>query len=250
MTSDNPRQQQSLNALKSVLVANISTSNSIMAKALLPPVEAGSSRVRDHQQDPGCRAGPRRRQAHARGGGTPACAAARPPHRTAIRRHRDPSVVTGTCCSCCWAPMRSGWCGATRSTSRGPATGCNLLNADLEGAVERAHRRAAARQRGDPALRLYRQPRPALAAGQRHGLHRRAGGGAEPLERSVERRRAERRIRRRRGCAGGGREDMPEAIGFIRSSTEKMDRLINAILQAVARGPPRADARAGRRSSR
>ena len=35
------------------------------------------------------------------------------------------------------------------------------------------------------------------------------------------------------------REDLPEAIGFIRTSTQKMDRLINAILQAVARGPPR-----------
>ena len=40
----------------------------------------------------------------------------------------------------------------------------------------RTHRRSARGQRGDPALRLYRQPRPALAAGQHHGLHQRTRG--------------------------------------------------------------------------
>ena len=38
-------------------------------------------------------------------------------------------------------------------------------------------------------------------------------------------------------------EDMPEAIGFIRSSTRKMDGLINAILQLVAGGTQAASAR-------
>ena len=32
------------------------------------------------------------------------------------------------------------------------------------------------------------------------------------------------------------REDLPEAIGFIRSSTQKMDRLINAILRLSREG--------------
>ena len=32
------------------------------------------------------------------------------------------------------------------------------------------------------------------------------------------------------------REDLPEAIGFIRTSTEKMDRLINAILRLSREG--------------
>ena len=42
----------------------------------------------------------------------------------------------------------------------------------------RAHRRPARGQRRDPALRLYRQPRSALAAGQHHGLHQRTRGTA------------------------------------------------------------------------
>ena len=39
-------------------------------------------------------------------------------------------------------------------------------------------------------------------------------------------------------------DDLPEALGFIRTSTEKMDRLINSILAAVAPGPPPAGPRA------
>jgi CHASE3 domain sensor protein len=41
------------------------------------------------------------------------------------------------------------------------------------------HRRPHRSKRRDPALRLYRQPRPALAAGQHHGLYVRARGGAQ-----------------------------------------------------------------------
>ena len=48
----------------------------------------------------------------------------------------------------------------------------------------------------------------------------------------------------RRGSAQAGHrrrprprsEDLPEAIGFIRSSTQKMDRLINAILRLSREG--------------
>ena len=36
--------------------------------------------------------------------------------------------------------------------------------------------------------------------------------------------------------AAAAREDLPEAIGFIRTSTQKMDRLINAILQLSRQG--------------
>src|SRR5690606_1013015 len=37
-------------------------------------------------------------------------------------------------------------------------------------------------------------------------------------------------------AVGAVREDVPEAIGFIRASTEKMDRLINAILRLSREG--------------
>ena len=51
-------------------------------------------------------------------------------------------------------------------------------NLNLESHRRETHRRPARGQRGNPALRLYRQPRPALAAGQHHGLHQRARGTA------------------------------------------------------------------------
>ena len=53
------------------------------------------------------------------------------------------------------------------------------LNRGLEATVARPHRRPDPRQRRNPALRLHRQPRPARAAGQRHGLHLRAGAGGQ-----------------------------------------------------------------------
>jgi signal transduction histidine kinase len=41
-------------------------------------------------------------------------------------------------------------------------------------------------------------------------------------------------VTEKRGIAA--REDLPEAIGFIRTSSEKMDRLINAILKLSREG--------------
>ena len=120
----------------------------------------------------------------------------------------------------------------------------------------RAHRRPEPRQRGDPALRLHRQPRPALAAGQCHGLHRRTGARGEAArrpDRQAARASHPSCVDRRRLPAA--REDLPEAIGFIRASTQKMDRLINAILSCRARAaasltPEPLDMdRAGRRRS-
>ena len=60
------------------------------------------------------------------------------------------------------------------------------------------------------------------AAAQVGGLIERAEGEAPGLVTEEERLAA--------------REDLPEAIGFIRSSTQKMDRLINAILQLSRQG--------------
>ena len=60
-----------------------------------------------------------------------------------------------------------------------PAAGAGPARADRPQRVARGSRPPAGRrvgtgQRGDPALRLHRQPRSALAAGQHHGLHQRA----------------------------------------------------------------------------
>ena len=68
------------------------------------------------------------------------------------------------------------------------------------GARARAHRRPRPRQRGNPALRLYRHPRPARAAGQHHGLHQRAGGQprCDPVLREAIGRRERGRGRARR----------------------------------------------------
>ncbi len=43
------------------------------------------------------------------------------------------------------------------------------------------------------------------------------------------------------------RQDMPEAIRFIRTSSEKMERLIDAILKLSPRRPPDHHARSGSR---
>ena len=67
----------------------------------------------------------------------------------------------------------------------------------------RAHRRSSRGQRRDPALRLYRQPRSALAAGEHHGLHQRARGIAR---RHLQADRCA-RPRRLAGAAGAGERD-------------------------------------------
>ena len=125
----------------------------------------------------------------------------------------------------------------------------------------RTHRRSARGQRRDPALRLYRQPRSALAAGQHHGLHQRTRGIARrhfPADRVACPRRnpgapapdnatdtAEPVLE---GADKQLSQDFTEALGFIKSSIAKMDRLITAILNLTREGrrefePVRIDTR-------
>ena len=95
-------------------------------------------------------------------------------------------------------------------------------------------------ERGDPALRLYRQPRPARAARQHHGFHQRARNAhraGRPLFRSVQ---AETRTLPRRTRSLPSSEDMPEAIGFIRVLDRQDGRADQRHPQAVARGSPHA----------
>ncbi len=150
---------------------------------------------------------------------------------------------------CCWA-----WLSIflVRQTSRERDEADQNLrdnNLNLEEMVDERTADLREANNGDSALRLYRQPRSALAARQHHGLHQRA-------------RRARRRYlpphRRasltslRDGAAAGARpnpgelalegadkqlsEDFSEALGFIKSSIAKMDRLISAILNLTREG--------------
>ena len=59
---------------------------------------------------------------------------------------------------------------------------------------------------------------------------------AKPLQQLVERLRAEAPELLSRPAAEAVEVDLPEAIGFIRTSTQKMDRLINAILRLSREG--------------
>ena len=105
------------------------------------------------------------------------------------------------------------------------------------GAARRSpHRRSGARQCRDPALRPDHLARPSRAAGQHRRLHRRTSGQhGEPAP-------ACRPFRCRHGADDpvlqearvAATELLPEAIGYIRSSTEKMERLINAGSQTRA----------------
>ena len=119
-------------------------------------------------------------------------------------------------------------------------------NVNLEADRRIAHRRPERGQRRNPALRLYRQPRPALAAGQHHGLHQRAGGAAR------RHLRAHRNAAAEPECADvHGESPEPDAAeqdeqlcaristkrsASSRSSIGKMDRLINAILKLSREG--------------
>jgi len=111
----------------------------------------------------------------------------------------------------------------------------NLLNADLEGAVER---RTAELQRANDEIQKFAY---IVSHDLRSPLVNVMGFTAEleaanaaigPL---VDRAEAE-HPELVTDDVRSAREDLPEAIGFIRASTQKMDRLITAILQLSRQG--------------
>ena len=79
----------------------------------------------------------------------------------------------------------------------------DALNAGLEDRVDERTADLQPRQRGDPALRLHRQPRSARAAGQHHGLHQRARNGHAAVCSAISTRRRRPKSGPRRGGAGG-----------------------------------------------
>ena len=96
------------------------------------------------------------------------------------------SCSPGPGCCCCWSRSVSGWA-IRRYTGSLAASRDALARCQRQPRKRgrRAHRRPEPRQRRNSALRLYRQPRPALAAGQHHGLHRRARSApTKPLGRA------------------------------------------------------------------
>ena len=233
MTSDNPRQQQSLNALKSVLVANISTSNSIMAKARSGRLEAAraefatTSKTRAVEQ---VRAIVKRMRAEEE-----RLLAER--ERTETNRHSQLIAILGVTgvlllllgAAAFWL-VRRYTIDLTRTHDR-----LNLLNADLEGAVER---RTSELQRANDEIQKFAY---IVSHDLRSPLVNVMGFTAEleaanaaigPLVDRAESEHPELVTADVRSA----REDLPEAIGFIRASTQKMDRLIGAILQLSRQG--------------
>ena len=104
---------------------------------------------------------------------------------------------------------------------------------------------ARARERRDPTFCLYCDARPEVAPRQYHGIYQRARNGLKPLGEWFAR-----GIVASDGVVTEAKQalttDMPEAIGFIRSSTAKMDRLVNAILKISREGALHAAAGADR----
>ena len=101
------------------------------------------------------------------------------------------------------------------------------------------HRRSGARQRRDPALCPDHLARPSRAAGQHRRLHRRAcrtalgacaclSTGPVPATAPT--------IPSLQEARAAVTELLPEAIGYIRSSSDKMERLINAVLKLAREG--------------
>ena len=112
----------------------------------------------------------------------------------------------------------------------------------------RHHRAARGRsgaegiERGDPALRLHRQPRPARAAGQHHGLHQRAGRRA--------RSRSARRTGRPPGCCAASTRNSRRRSASSRRPSTKMEALIAAILKLSREGRRQLHAGAPRHGGR
>ena len=82
----------------------------------------------------------------------------------------------------------------------------------------RAHRRSARGQQRDPALRLHRQPRSALAAGQHHGLHQRTRGIAR---RYLQADRGAWPRRRAGLAAAGARQAKPNRCSTARTASSR-----------------------------
>ena len=130
---------------------------------------------------------------------------------------------------------------AARGARRGERT-----QRQTRAAGRSAHRRSRAGERGDPALRLYRDARSSRTAGQHHGLHRETRGQREEPAALIDRSGPSSAGRSGRARRAPPPRNLPEAIGFIRSSTEKMDGLINAILKLSREGRRALQAGSGR----
>jgi len=233
MTGDNPRQQQALKDLRGALLTQIAASNSIMAKATSGQMDAARAEFaafsRDHRIEQvrdivrGMRTEEERLLAD----------------RQRIEEHRHKQLtsilsVTGLLLlllggAAFWL-VRRYTIDLTRARDR-----LNLLNADLEGAVQR---RTAELQRANDEIQKFAY---IVSHDLRSPLVNVMGFTAEleaanaaigPLVDRAEVEHPELVTDDVRSA----REDLPEAIGFIRASTQKMDRLINAILQLSRQG--------------
>lgn len=233
MTGDNPHQQQALAELQTALLTHIAASNSIMAKATGGRMDEARAEFaafsRDHRIEQvrnivrGMRGEEERLLADRQ--------------RVEEHRHRQLTsimVVTGLLlvllgAAAFWL-VRRYTIDLTRARDR-----LNLLNADLESAVER---RTAELSRANDEIQKFAY---IVSHDLRSPLVNVMGFTAEleaanaaigPL---VDRAEAE-HPELVTDDVRNAREDLPEAIGFIRASTQKMDRLINAILQLSRQG--------------
>ncbi|MGZ2412808.1 signal transduction histidine kinase [Sphingomonas sp. F9_3S_D5_B_2] len=233
MTRDNAHQQEAVAELRAMVAAQRATSDSIMAKAVSGRLDAARAEFVSTAKV--------RRVEQAR---TIARRMRREEERLLAERENVESsrqtqlvailAVTGILLlligAAAFMLVRRYTIDLTRARDR-----LNLLNADLEGEVER---RSGQLRRANDEIQKFAY---IVSHDLRSPLVNVMGFTSE-LEAAnttigalVERVEAERPdlitadVRH-------AREDLPEAIGFIRSSTQKMDRLINAILQLSRQG--------------
>jgi signal transduction histidine kinase len=233
MTRDNPRQQHSIDELRGVLISAIAVSNSIMAKAQARQMDAAraefatTSKIRAVEQV-------RAIVGHMRSEEERLLADR---ERTETARHSQLlSILSVTGVMLLLIGAAAFWlvCRYTIDLTRARDR-LNLLNADLEGAVQR---RTAELQRANDEIQKFAY---IVSHDLRSPLVNVMGFTAEleaanaaigPL---VDRAEAE-HPELVTNDVRSAREDLPEAIGFIRASTQKMDRLITAILQLSRQG--------------
>lgn len=233
MTRDNPRQQQYIADLRSAVLGHVAASNSIIDKATAGDLEGAraefvaSARARRIEDVRAISARMRAEEERLLA------------QRQSVEERRRSQLLailglTGLLLllvgAAAWWLVRRYTIDLTTARDR-----LNLLNSDLEGEV--ARRTAELRRANDEIQKFayivshdLRSPLVNVM-----GFTAELEGANASIEALVERVKAERpdlvtaEVR-------NASEDLPEAIGFIRSSTQKMDRLINAILQLSRQG--------------